>query len=223
MSIKEGGPDTAQPADETSNMSAEQSASTAVDETADEPPDETIDVLRDEETDTPDPAQVDPEMSAHEQKPLADEEINTPPPIPPPVDVHDLDWDRIGTTLEPQALRARMSETVERLEALLDSGIGARMLFDDCREDASDRALNIDQISDEPLWFIGDIHGDLLALESALTLIDREAGLEGVEHPRIVFLGDLFDDGGYGLETLLRFFELVLARHESICFIAGNH
>ncbi|MEO5580094.1 MAG: metallophosphoesterase, partial [Gemmatimonadaceae bacterium] len=32
-----------------------------------------------------------------------------------------------------------------------------------------------------------------------------------------------FDDGGYGLETLLRFFELVLARHESICFIAGNH
>jgi hypothetical protein len=38
-----------------------------------------------------------------------------------------------------------------------------------------------------------------------------------------VLLGDLFDDGGYGLETLLRFYELVLGRSSSVCLLAGNH
>jgi hypothetical protein len=155
---------------------------------------------------------------------LAAEQIGTPPPpIPPVVDVNDLDWVRIGAALEPGALRARMRDTVERIEALFDSESGAQMLFDDHRESRSDRALRLAHISDEPLWFIGDIHGDLLALDSALALITRESEREHVEHPRVVLLGDLFDDGGYGLETVLRVFELILERHEWICLIAGNH
>ena len=103
-----------------------------------------------------------------------------PPPIPPVVDVHDLDWERIAASLRPGALRARMRATVERLEALLDSESGARMLFDDQRESSSDRALRLAQLSDEPLWFIGDIHGDLLALDAALALIARESERENV-------------------------------------------
>ena len=43
------------------------------------------------------------------------------------------------------------------------------------------------------------------------------------ERARIVLLGDLFDDGGYGLETVLRVFELILERPQSVCLIAGNH
>ncbi len=54
------------------------------------------------------------------------------------------------------------------------------------------------EISDAPLWFIGDLHGDLLTLEAALALIDRESDREGHGPARIVLLGDLFDDGGYG-------------------------
>lgn len=146
-----------------------------------------------------------------------------PPPIPPVVDVHDLDWNHIAASLEPAALRARMRETVERLESVLDSECGLSMLFDDHRENASDKALLLGDLSDEPIWFIGDIHGDLLALDAALALIDREAERERIGRPRIVLLGDLFDDGGYGLETLLRVFELILERHESLCLIAGNH
>ncbi len=38
-----------------------------------------------------------------------------------------------------------------------------------------------------------------------------------------MLLGDLFDDGGYGLETLLRVFELILERPQSVCLLAGNH
>ncbi|MDQ3518143.1 MAG: metallophosphoesterase [Gemmatimonadota bacterium] len=150
-------------------------------------------------------------------------EITPPPPIPPVVDVHDLDWDRIGKSLQPGALRARMRQTVERLEALLDSETGAQMLFDDQRKTSTDRALKLNQLSDEPLWFIGDIHGDLLALDSALALIARESERENVAHARIVLLGDLFDDGGYGLETLLRVFELILERPQTLCLLAGNH
>lgn len=149
--------------------------------------------------------------------------LTPPPPIPPVVDVHDLDWDRIGASLEPEALRARMRETVERLEALLDSESGTRMLFDDHRESRSERALKLAELSDEPLWFIGDLHGDLLALDAALALISRESERENVERARMVLLGDLFDDGGYGLETVLRIFELILERPQSVCLIAGNH
>lgn len=159
-----------------------------------------------------------------EQQDLAGEQERTPPPpIPPVVDIHDLDWDSIGASLEPGALRARMRDTVERIEALFDSESGAQMLFDEHRESRSDRALRLAQLSDEPLWFIGDIHGDLLALNAALALIARESDRENVKDARIVLLGDLFDDGGYALETVLRVFELILERPESICLIAGNH
>lgn len=146
-----------------------------------------------------------------------------PPSILPAVDVHDLDWERIAASVRPGALRARMRTTVERLEALLDSEDGAQLLFDDRRDSTSDRVLNLGDLPDEPLWFIGDLHGDLLALDTALALVARESERGDAVPARIVLLGDLFDDGGYGLETLLRVFELILQRPRSVCLLAGNH
>ena len=116
-----------------------------------------------------------------------------------------------------------MRAIVEELEALLDSEGALPMLFDDQRETASDRALRITELSDQPLWFIGDLHGDLLALDAALALIARESDGEGSNDARIVLLGDLFDDGGFGLETVLRVFELVIERSRLVCLVAGNH
>ena len=144
-------------------------------------------------------------------------------PVPPAVDVHDLDWERIAASVAPAAVRARMRATVEQLETRLDSESGLQMLFDDQRANRADRAVRIAEIAEGPLWFIGDLHGDLLTLEAALTLIDREAEREGDGPARIVLLGDLFDDGGYGLETLLRVFELFLRRSPHLCLLAGNH
>ena len=70
------------------------------------------------------------------------------------------------------------------------------------RDDRADRALTIADASDAPLWFIGDLHGDLLALEAALALIDARVRRARTSTPaRSCFLGDLFDDGGYGLES----------------------
>lgn len=148
--------------------------------------------------------------------------IIAPPAIPPVVDVEDLDWDGIAAAVAPDALRNRMRDTVERLEARLDAAEHMGLLFDEHRESPADRAIRIPALSDDPLWFIGDLHGDLLALESALALIARE-NEGGLGSSRIVFLGDLFDDGGFGLETVLRVFELMRERPERICLLAGNH
>src|SRR5918993_289216 len=110
-----------------------------------------------------------PDSRDAEPPPMEDAQAPTSPPpvpIPPTVDVHDLDWERIAASVAPGAVRARMRGTVEQLETLLDSERGLQMLFDEQRESRADRAIGIDQISDAPLWFIGDLHGDLLAFEA---------------------------------------------------------
>ncbi|MEO6369011.1 MAG: metallophosphoesterase [Steroidobacteraceae bacterium] len=146
------------------------------------------------------------------------------PAISAVVDVHDLDWGGIASAVDARPLlRARISDTVQRLEAKLDSVQGPEMLFDDQRDSVADRAVNVTSLSDEPLWFIGDLHGDLLALEAGLALIARGSKARGCGTSRIVLLGDLFDDNGFGLETVLRVFELILESPGSVCWIAGNH
>ena len=145
-----------------------------------------------------------------------------PPPIPPVVDVDDLDWAAIRDRVDPATVRARMRSTVEHLEALLDEPSGPGLLFDGDRADPDDHAVHVKALDPEtPLWIIGDLHGDLLALEAALELVQRDSPAGAV--PRVLFLGDFFDDGGYGLEVLLRVFELVIEAPASVCIVAGNH
>ncbi len=165
-----------------------------------------VDIAR--EGDTPEPEFTEPEV--------------VPPPIPDVVDVTALDWNGIAAAVNPGAIRARMRNIVERMEALLDQWGGPGLLFDDQRATALDRAIALETVEEDvPLWFIGDLHGDLLALEAALACIGDDTS--GGARPRIVFLGDLFDDGGYGLEVLLRVFELIADDPERVCVIAGNH
>jgi hypothetical protein len=145
-----------------------------------------------------------------------------PPPVPPVVAVTDLDWDAVMQAVDPGALRARMRDTVEGMEALLDGANGPGLLFDADRESPDDRAIRVPALPEHPLWVIGDLHGDLLALEAALACIRGRAQATRAE-PQIIFLGDFFDDEGFGLEVLLRVFELVLQAPERVCILAGNH
>ena len=75
--------------------------------------------------------------------------------------------------------------------------------------------------SDENWWFVGDVHGDLRALEAIVPHI-RSHGL-GPE--RIVFLGDMFDrnlvDGG--MDTLRAFLTLLHDAGDRVLWLAGNH
>lgn len=136
------------------------------------------------------------------------------PAFPPVIAVRDLDWSQVRVACDAAAIRARMQSAVERMETLLDA---PSMLFDGDREHANDRVIRVTGEA-QPLWIIGDLHGDLLALESSLALIRREDSAA-----RIVFLGDFIDDEGFALEVLVRLFELIVERPDRICVIAGNH
>jgi hypothetical protein len=130
-----------------------------------------------------------------------------------------LDWTALRGAVDPAPIRQRMAQTVERMEALLDQPGGPGLLFDADRADATDRAIRVSESAGQaPFWIIGDLHGDLLALEAALAHI-REAA----EEPRIVFLGDFIDDEGLAVEVLLRVYELCVERPSQVCVIAGNH
>ncbi|MDF2972579.1 MAG: hypothetical protein K0R61_3029 [Microvirga sp.] len=145
-------------------------------------------------------------------------------PVLPVVEVRDLDWQAVRKAVDAPAIRARMHAIVERMEALLDRAGGPGMLFDCDRVDATDRAIRVSAPNAaSPLWIVGDLHGDLLALEAALALIRDHPSPDGGARSRIVFLGDLFDDEGFGLEVLLRVFELIVEAPDLVCVVAGNH
>ena len=114
--------------------------------------------------------------------------VKTPPLVLPVVDVADLDWIALRDRLDIGGVRSRMAGIVSRMENLPDQTVGAEMLFDPDRTWPGDRAINVTQMDENPLWFIGDLHGDLLALEAALLLI-RTHIQHGSAKSRIVFLG----------------------------------
>lgn len=157
-----------------------------------------------------------------------------PVAVPPVVDVTALDWDTVHRAADPAAVRARLPDAVARLTARLDQTDGPGFLFDGDRAGPDDRAIRVAALDDgRPLWFVGDLHGDLLALEAALALARSAEAASHTPHettapssppaPRFVFLGDLFDDGGHGLEVLARVFELLADDPASVCVLAGNH
>ena len=150
--------------------------------------------------------------------------LPAPPPASPIIDVTEFSWEAVREAVDPGAIRARMRSIVERMEELLDRARGPGMLFDSDRADPLDRAIRVfGNKATGPLWIIGDLHGDLLALEAAIALIHDHVDRDESGEPRILFLGDLFDDEGFGLEVLLRVFELIVDRPDLVCVLAGNH
>ena len=101
------------------------------------------------------------------------------PAILPVVDVQELDWGAIRKAVDAPAIRARIRSIVERMESVLERAGGPGMLFDGDRGDASNRAIQVADVNAaDPFWIIGDLHGDLLALEAALALIRYRASTE---------------------------------------------
>ncbi|MDB5685050.1 MAG: hypothetical protein JWM75_2748 [Sphingomonas bacterium] len=163
----------------------------------------------------------DPAAAAGSPAPEDDTLAASKVAILPVEDVRALDWAAVGEAVSPAAIRARMRATVEAFEALLDRAGGPGLMFDGDRASPADRAIRVGEVDAAPLWIVGDLHGDLLALEAALAVINDPGA--GAVAPRIIFLGDLFDDEGLGVELLLRVFELILAAPDRVCVIVGNH
>jgi hypothetical protein len=72
------------------------------------------------------------------------------------------------------------------------------------------------------LWFVGDLHGDPLALENAWGFIRQQSDREK-KRPHVVFLGDFVDRSPYSHETLLGLFRLILEDPGRISVLVGNH
>jgi hypothetical protein len=143
------------------------------------------------------------------------------PPEPRIVEVRDLDWEAVRRAVSTPWDDARAEATIGRMEDRLAGGGPLGLAFEEHASGPDDRALWVSEDPEGDVWFVGDLHGDLLALEAALQHIDRA---EGGERARVVFLGDLFDDGRHAPEVVLRVFELILERpHWRVTVVAGNH
>ncbi len=106
-----------------------------------------------------------------------------------PVAATILDAARQHVAMWGDAARAltRASDAAQAADRLVGSGPGA--LGAEYRPGGR-RVLRLNEIPEnEPLWIIGDVRGDVLALETALRFIDEASGRGAA--PRIVFLGDL--------------------------------
>ena len=74
------------------------------------------------------------------------------------------------------------------------------------------------RINDYDIWYIGDLHGDILACDVILHYI-----FEKNSSARVVFLGDLIDRQEYSLEVFSRVVWYILKYPGQILWIAGNH
>jgi len=70
----------------------------------------------------PEPLAIEPASVRAEPTPA--EAPPAPPATLPVVQVRDLDWPAIRTAVDPPAIRARMQQTVQRMEALLGAHRG---------------------------------------------------------------------------------------------------
>ena len=117
---------------------------------------------------------------------------------------------------------------VSGIEALVAKKKLIGMAFDGCRQDSGNEQRVI-QVSNEPdpdendIWFLGDIHGDLLGMNVAIDYVEQTSRESG-KKPIIIYLGDFFDRGEYGHWVLVKLFSQILGKNRSrIGVIAGNH
>lgn len=137
------------------------------------------------------------------------------------LEVRGMDWDAVREAVVSPVSGDRAERIIARMEERLEGGGPLGLAFEEYAAGPDDRAIQVgERWPVGEVWFIGDVHGDLLALESALQHIDHSGG--GAD-ARIVFLGDLFDDGVHAAEVVLRVFELVLDGPMRVTVIAGNH
>ncbi|HEY7769749.1 metallophosphoesterase family protein [Longimicrobium sp.] len=137
------------------------------------------------------------------------------------LEVRSLDWNAVRAAVANPPSGERAERIIAAMEERLAGGGPLGTAFEEYAAGPDDQAIQIGD--DWPLgevWFVGDVHGDLLALEAALQHVDRSGG--GAD-ARIVFLGDLFDDGVHAAEVVLRIFELMLQGPMRVVVLAGNH
>ena len=115
---------------------------------------------------------------------------------------------------ELEAIRKRMPKIFE--EASLKARRGNLPLLG--WGVAKDPVPHVDEsTSAKPWFFIGDIHGDVLALHTLLSHVRKNAEFH------LCFLGDLVDRGPFSAECFALLLEFAMAHPKRVLWILGNH
>lgn len=72
-------------------------------------------------------------------------------------------------------------------------------------------------------FFIGDLHGDIAALEEILRITNFEERLANNEDVTMIFMGDYVDRGKDSIAVLVRVFRLLLDHPDNVIVLRGNH
>lgn len=111
-------------------------------------------------------------------------------------------------------------ETLKKLTAFLASSDKKRMAFG-CELGTGEplHVVSETDLSGRDVWFIGDIHGDLMSFRSVISFINSNS----TKKPIYVLLGDLLDRNPYGLNVLMDVVALLMESPDSVFILPGNH
>ena len=123
-----------------------------------------------------------------------------------------------------QKIEKRLPDLIAWLEKLETDGKSFEMPF---RKEPSQRILDVSdaQLAEHAnIWFLGDIHGDILSLVSAFLFIEKMSREQNLPTPTYVFLGDITDRFKYSFETFFWILWSIFRENAgSILWLAGNH
>ena len=125
-----------------------------------------------------------------------------------------------------EKLEAGAEKLIDQMWQALAGGNRPKLAFEELREGAETKAVFVDEFDadNHNLWFVGDVHGDFVALEWALNYISRfEKKLNRDEPPYVVFLGDLVDRGHDSFAVVLHLFYLIGRWPGRVALLLGNH
>lgn len=211
------------PAEAGESAEAAAPADSTLEPTGGEPTEEEPTDSTSAESPPPLPAQAAPieEAVASAAPAAAPAEVSSAPAGLSVLEVRGLDWDAVRAAVAAPTSGERAEGIIGRMEERLAGGGPLGLAFEEYAAGPGDLAIRVgEEWPVGEVWFVGDLHGDLLALETALQHIDRSGG--GAD-ACIVFLGDLFDDGAHAPEVVLRVWELLLDGPMRVTVLAGNH
>ncbi len=144
-------------------------------------------------------------------------EETTDAPTPEELVVHQVAPD--GMVDWQQCLEAAAIPNVDEMKVAVEQPL----LFSEHRNDGeSIVVVPAERQLPQSLWFIGDVHCDLLSLANTWRFIEQISASEGTQ-PHAVFLGDFLDRGERGIETLAFLFRLLAKHPGQIAVVPGNH